>query len=357
MRKTEFTVTEGDLEKDRADVLRLWSDGLNHPDPEKSFDWLFVDNPFARGTIFLLKSQENRPVDCQRATIGVLGISPRRWNVKGAIVDTVVVSDLVVCPAYRTAGPALRLVKQSFEIMQNRKISPFAFPNARARAVTVRAGFKSVGEFARYAKLIRTRHKLSRHLPSIVASAIASIIDSAIWLDDLITARHIDSTSVGAGKWEAGFDSRFDELAENSRMCQVTGYRSSEFLQWRFFQGPIPDYRVFTAGLNDDCNKLAGYAVCRIEAGHVTIDDFFARDDDAIAKAVLCRLMLKLRELGAETVSIELLASASLLKFLKRLRFRKRESRGFFVAYNDENLARLISDSDQYYMTTADEDQ
>lgn len=355
MSQQVLTVVPGSLVADKSVVVELWQDGLRHPDPGKSFEWLYINNPVKSGSIYLLKSRHVDEAEQNAKSVGTIGTSPRRLKLRGEEISAALFSDFVVTPAYRSLGPALKLVKESVASMIVSGATVYGFPNHRASAVLRRTGFEIVGEFARYAKVLRTKEKIAERIPSVLAPVGSFFLDIALWVDDFITSQAF-RTALGEVEWLSDFDKRFDELAESSTMGVICNYRGSSFLRWRFCEGAVTDYKVFAITMPGD-RSISGYAVFRIEGDIAHIDDFYARDGEGVAHAVFSRFMLELRKFPVSSVSMEVLAYPSFKAMLHRLRFQKREARHLFVATANESMKSELDNPDLFYLTSSDEDQ
>lgn len=352
-----LSVCEGNLADDKQKVISLWQEGLHHPNAERAYNWLFVQNPVAKGTIYLLKvGDPDQPDECPE-TIGVIGTSPRRWKMAGQPIAASLFSDFVVTSAYRSLWPALKLIKQSVEAMTEEGVTIFGFPNKSAAAVLRRAGFTVVGDFFRYGKILHTKEKFAARMPVLLAAVLAPVADLALWADDWLCYQRYSGRMLGPASWQRNFDNRFDELALNSTMGDIVNHRGSDFLQWRFYAGPSSDYEIYAVTLASDQTRLAGYAVCRFEEGVAYVDDVYARDGERTGRAVFASLIRALRNRSVEAVSIEIMASPSFLRFLERLRFQKRESRQLFMSTLNEELNAQAGNGCRFFFTACDEDQ
>ena len=348
-----YAVEKGSLVQHRDAIVSLWKNGLYHSFPDAAYKWLFLDNPQGEAEVFLLEKESSGEME----NVGVLCASPRNWKIKGQSTRIMLFSDLVVKPTFRSLRPAAKLVELASDTVIDRGITSIGFPNKLATPVLKRLGYRIVGDFSRYGKVLRSRKKLLPYIPGWLSYLAAPVVDAALWLDDLVNRVRTGSSRLGESGWQESFNERFDELAENASMSEIYNVRNREFLQWRFGQCPEGQFKVFTVNERGS-DRLAGYAVCHFKENLVLIEDFYARDMDEYAPQVLACLIRELRKFKVDSISMVLLAHSKFMKLLDRNRFRKRqEFRHMFIRATDPFLIQHEDLRELIYLTVCDEDQ
>ena len=174
MSSTAYDVVEATARRDRDDILALWEGTLGHGARlGRKYDWFYLDCP---GDAPLVMTLLHRPAG---ERVGVVAAGERRMLWRGTPVRAALMVDLAVAPHHRWLGPALILQRRMKQVATERYDLLYVFPNPLATPVYLRAGYAQLGEIVRYARVLRHRGYLARHLPAPVARAAGALLDAA----------------------------------------------------------------------------------------------------------------------------------------------------------------------------------
>jgi hypothetical protein len=265
---TEYAVVSADLEKDRQVIIGLWRQNLADVGHlEQKYDWHFLNNPFGPGQIWILKA-DGHP-------IGTTSLAMRPLKVRGTVTTAGVACDLAVNKHHRFLQPALMLQRALMSSAQAGIQMLYGVPNPGGASVMKYVGYRESCPVHRYAKVLRMSHYLQRSGKlGAMAPFVGKIADQglAAW------------QSIGRRQGRRGaqimhsFDERFDELWSRlgSRQTTLT-IRDRKFLQWRYRDCPLRQYKTIGL-LTDDDSRLLGYLIYYAEAHSAVCVDLLALD-------------------------------------------------------------------------------
>ena len=340
----QWEVTQPDVASLRAPLLGLWQRNLPTA-AEHRFDWLYGSG---RARAWLLGEPDSTPA-------GAAGLLLRRMSVAGRMVECGAAIDLNVDQTQRSVGPALALVRAvtGAADREGREVL-FGMPNRSATAVMKRAGYRELGEFSCWTKLLSSRQKLDRVLRSRWASRlVAPLTDKALQL--LSTEWRVRLPRQVVAESLSRFDSRFDRLWSHvpSRF-DVIGERTQDYLSWRFASCPDLVYEIFTLA-SRETGELLGYVVWYADEGAVSISDLLAVDEPTTA-LVLAEFSRAVRRTKAAAIRFGCFGSPAFYRQLQRAGFHRRQNRHAILSRLEGESKTAIREGANWYLTMADSD-
>ena len=262
----QYAVVPADLDKDRQVILDLWRRNLadtNHL--EERFNWQFLNSPFGRGQIWILKA-DGQP-------IGTTSLSMRPLKLRDTFTTAGVAGDLAVNKEHRFLQPALMLQRALISWAHPAVRILYGVPNPAGASVMKYVGYRELCCVHRYAKVLRVSHYLKRFGKfGAVVPLIGGVADRGF--------AALQSFGTRNGKRVAKvlpcFDERFDELwSRLSSEHPTWTVRDRRFLKWRYCECPIRRYKTL-ALLTQDESRLLGYLIYYVEDQSAICSDLLA---------------------------------------------------------------------------------
>lgn len=339
-----YEVRPGDAHADAERVVRIWQEGgfIMGPGARARFDWLYLGNPAGVGHMNMLYSGGE--------SIGFLGVGPRRFSVDGADVSAGMLVDFVVRADHRTAVPALMLQRAGRQRATESMQFVYGLPDTKAVMVFKRLGADVKFDLPTFARVVRTKGFLARHLPVPLATLAGAMCEAGDRM--LIAARLLGSGLDGA--WIEQFDDRFDRLwAECAKQDTCIGVRDRAFLDWRFGRQPDKSYRIFTVTRSGSRDLLA-YFVCEVIDTVLNVKDCLTVGTQHQVTQALLLLTLAARGLPVSVIHLQIATRSAFVGALRAALFRQRSQRPFFAMLQPS--VREQASKAAWYVTQADED-
>jgi hypothetical protein len=308
----EYAVVSARLERDRQVIIDLWRRNLadiNHL--EEKYDWHFLNNPFGRGQIWILKA-DGQP-------IGTTSLGMRLLKLGNGITTAGVACDLAVNKDHRFLQPALMLQRALLSSANPGVQILYGVPNSGGASVMKYVGYRQFCSVHRYAKVLRPSHYLRSPKLKVLAPFIGSIADQgfAAW----------QSFARPRGRRLAQvlpcFDERFDELWNGLR-CEASALtvRNRRFLKWRYCDCPLREYKTLGL-LTPDESRLLGYLIYHVQDASAICVDLLAPGGAEVLNSLLSSWSALARGAGLASLSISCPAGA-LANALMRHGFSRR---------------------------------
>jgi hypothetical protein len=339
----DYSVRIADLVTDRHHILRLWRFITSPTAPDsRKLDWFYILNPAGPGTIYLLWHD---PTD---TAVGIACAGRRDILIDRSIVRGAVCGDLVIDPAHRAIGPALRFRKFVLDHLKDQFDLFYAFPNERVVKAIAVAGPNFEHELFSMVLPLRITDYLQRYIPKALASVLGA--PAQLLLDLILRGRAPSSEYVGTTPDDSFFDTLWEGISANPGSM---GVRDSSFLKWRLQQHPSAAFSLFAVTCSH--GSPAGYIAYEIDSDlRVRIVDVLSRDDAAF-EACTRMFVYEMRKSGVLSVSVRKATEPTVrLRLLKRLGFVISErSKGFVFGNGDvcQNLAKEL-----LYLNAVDSD-
>ena len=260
--------------------------------------------------------------------------------------------DLTVDPAFRSMGPALKLIRGVMEQETLGSDILYGFPNKKSYLIYKRVGFSNLGFLVRYAKVTNYSKQIAKY--SKLASVVfGPLIDRMSLLYGALVSRWLNRKYECASQEATpeGIDCLLNEDGPIKKHMLV---RDHAFLQWRFEQNYKHKYKFFTIRHLQD-KSLAGYICYRTTPSEdVIVEDFLALDDDVSLKALFRLFCQQMRKLGQRSVSLEFFGNGDVVGVLRSLGFMRRDEAPI-IFWGKSNDA-MLKHAESWYITTADRD-
>lgn len=339
-----WEITQPDVDALRQPLIDLWQRNL--PTAAKHrFEWLYGSG---RAQGWLL-GEPASPAS------GAAGLMLRTIAIGGRPTDCGATIDLNVNESLRSGGPALALARAVTNAAdrEGRELL-FGMPNRSAAAVLKRAGYRELGAFSDWTKVLRTEPNLQRVLRSRFASRLlAPVADKALHLISFDWYAPVSKDWIAEPLSQ--FDGRFDRLSSRAAsQFDVVGERTEDFLTWRFTKCPDLDYHIFTVA-ERATGELSGYVVWYENKGAISISDLLAIDGPATS-LLLTEFSRHCRQSNSMAIRFGCLASAEFYHLLKRAGFHRRRNRHPVLARWSNRSDSKVREGANWYLTMADSD-
>jgi len=141
MSAREVRIRKADLEVDRDRILAVLARNLPLAASVDRYNWLYLANPCGRSSVWLAEDAKTGEA------VGTSAGHPKRVRVNGKVETALNLSDFAFDKAYRSLGPALKLLRATLEPMQK---GEFAFsydhPSDAMLAIYTRMGGQDVSK-------------------------------------------------------------------------------------------------------------------------------------------------------------------------------------------------------------------
>jgi hypothetical protein len=335
-----YSILETDIHDSGAVLQRLWADNLHaRSSLDAKLRWFYCDGPHGPGRALVLRAHD--------AAVGCAGIGVRTLVHRGAPLRAALFADLAIDRRHRSGLPALTLLRSIRDEVARGFDLGYGFPNRKAIAVYLRAGFVELGRMHRYVRVLHSGHYLAAAAPQ---RRVAAAVDHALAAIERLHALRARRFELD---WPARFDARFDQLWQ--AVCtgnRIACERSAALLDWRFAH---EQHRI-AAVIRRDTGALAAYGVLRpADHGLVELVDLLgagAREIDA----AIALIVPAARQLGFAAIGFRFLGDPRVIRVLRAHGFiRRGEPRSIVVAPGrDPALAALPAAA--WYLTDLDED-
>jgi len=342
-----YLVSQTDPAESREAILKLWR--RNFPvASEARFDWLYQSGQAAA---CVLRKEDGAPV-------GAAGLMHRVIQTPCGPVHAGQAIDLNVDRAFRSMGPALSLARRVVQAAVERGYGlVYAFPNDDSELVLRRVGYRELGTFERWIKVLRTSaviDRIGRPWARMAVSAASPAVDVAL----AAASREFYHRCPAGMRVEVceGFDASFDRLWEAaSRDFPVIGQRTAAYLTWRFAQSPDARHRVFT--LRNSHGVLMAYVVFHCHENTVYVNDFLFADERSLSTLVAAFLRFA-RCQKAESVVLLHLGTPTVARIMKQYGFWQRPTTWKALIWSNREPTACPAPRDKqcWHMTRADVD-
>jgi hypothetical protein len=237
---------------------------------------------------------------------GTLGYMPADFLVNGEIRPARYTHDLLVDPAYTGRMLGKRIIVDTF------KKGDF-FPGGMWMTYTcyrlhLLCGFEEAPPLTTFTSVLDPAAFLARRRLSPLKSAAARLGLEAVSAIGRKRARHVLSRASAAVDAVARFDPRFDAAwLDLARGYGVARVRDATYLNWKYTDHPVLDYRIVMA---TDNGRPRGFLVWRpapegSEETRAVIADFLvARGDERTLKEMVARVIVDASSSGVPAVAI-----------------------------------------------------
>ena len=341
---------------DYACVTDLWREGMSEAGIrgviEQRREWFYERNPLSPPVTWLA-------VDTTTGeTVGCASILPRRIRFDGELLTAGLMSDFVVSPKHRTAGPALIMQRALLEQSHQHGFALiYGYPNEKALPIFKRIGVKVVGNATSWHKPLRLRSDLANvvggRLPSRTSSLVraplvnilsrtgAVLGDPFLPLFDWSRGRRVPIGSRWSiqPKTSSVHDTIADLSAPNTRIARVLERR---YLDWRYGEFTTNSPKLFTL-LMEGQDSPIGLIVFREKGDRVFVLDAAWKDEPGAAQGVFVAFFHAMRAIGASTVLVGCyVGHQSVQNLLHELGFLKRPISRSLIAHANPQAPAVL---------------
>lgn len=308
----EYIVTSVESDKDEREFISLLNDHLYYRERngDKKVEWFYKKAPIP-GEMFLLRTEDGTPV-------GTKGYGFHDFTASGKTVRGAISVDICTDENHRSLKPALILNKKSAEMLKTPIDFHYTIPNKNSDPLFRRrgSGFKKVGQFKRYVKILNTRpaleHKISnKFIVSVTHMALNPVWNSINWTRYLTHKRLV---------CESILDSHLTDLlySANINAPWFRGANTSEYLSWRVLQNPHNKYHILTLQ-----EKGAIIYYIKENRAHVVdiIFSFSQCEDDLMC--LLVNFERYCKQQGFTTIAVPFIGNEKFTSILKKLWYRE----------------------------------
>lgn len=206
----------------------------------RKWEWQYLKNPFCDAPSVYVALYDNN-------IAGAIGCIPIKISIHGKVVDAAWMIEAVTNPAYQRMGISMKLhaqIEEDFTLVLAKSISDMILPLTRKRNYIYIPNAVYMLRILNFKSFFRS------------------------WLSKTTSKRNKNKRRKRSYKNVAGieivkhFNQEYDDFAESLRSkYEFTVLRTSEYLQWRYFDCPVVNYTAFKLTSN---GKIAGYVVLRI---------------------------------------------------------------------------------------------
>jgi len=309
-----LSIRRADPAADAERILAVLGRNLPQAASSERLEWLYRSNPDGPALVWLAE-------DASGAPVGTSAAHPRRMRLEGRVVLALNLSDFAFDPAYRSLGPALRLLKATLAPVRRGEFAfSYDYPSESMHALYRRLGGADLGANARFVRPVDLRPMMERRLGGVVGRVAGAAGDLALRARDKLTR---GTGSVRVALLEGGFTSEFDRLdGDCGAGVAVSGVRDAAYLEWRYRRHTMWTHDVLCARRD---GELHGFAVLRQEEpGVLALVDLCAAGADT-GRALAAAAVAHARERGAEALHAQALEEGPAATLLKRVGFVRRE--------------------------------
>lgn len=198
---------------------------------------------YKNGEMFLLKTELGE-------VVGIKGYGFRDFQYNGKTLTGAVSADIVVDENHRTLKPALVLNKESMNMLKRHVDFHFTVPNKKSDVLFKKrgSGFKKVGQFNRYVKILDTKLALKSKIQNnIIVNTLGTILNP-FWKVLLYTKRNNNIYVHETNYPNANI--------KNDISPYFMGVNTPSYLNWRFKQNPQQLYKIVTIKKDNDCGTV-----------------------------------------------------------------------------------------------------
>jgi hypothetical protein len=350
-----YVLDRPDIAAAEAELTRLWRENLElRGDVADKFRWTCRDAPSPPlGELILRAGAEPTTAPA----VGCIGVMPRSFVVGGRAIRAALLGDLAVDKKHRSLMPALTLVRGARRLALAEAQVSYGLPNRAALGVLKHCGYRELGDFTRWARVLRHAKHLRRMVGVPVVPDVAGSLVDGVRLAGM-APRAAVALSGASLQWLDRVDDRFDRLwREASPDYDIVGERTAAFLSWRFLRHPEDRCRIAALVSRGRGSSVRAYAVLDRSGDLARIRDLFGRREDVghLLDLLLPALVFE----GFASVSIRYLGSNGVLSLLTDRGFTAREVTCPIVydVAADSGLDRdALRSPERWHLTDADED-
>jgi len=335
------------LAKDRDAILSVLARNLTNAGTQRRFDWLYRSNPAGPSLVWVAE-------DCKTGEIvGTSAAHPKKLVMDGKVETVLNLSDFAFERAYRTIGPALKLLRASLApIEEGHFVASYDHPSPSMAALYVRLGRAALGPWRRYARRLRVDDLAHKRFGDRRVVDVALLgVHLAVRLRDRLIDGRSQGVDLVSGLPPTGEIDRLDSEWQTSRFRLA---RSAAYVKWRFFENVTGKHEII--GAYGKGGRLRGYVVYRdVDRDTIKVLDLVAPGDDRVARALLGAVLGVAHARRTRGLAVTTLAGGQAERQLVSLGFWKRED-GPGVVIWSKDARHGLYDPAEWWLVEGDED-
>lgn len=342
-----YAIEKAELKSHKPDILAIMGRNLENSIDE-NFAWKYEESPHGTANCWLIKDHTIKKY------VGSAAVFPRKIYINGKPIDAFVAGDFSVDIGHRSFGPALKLQREILAYVNENERSSliYGLPNRLSEPIFQRAGYRPIGHYGRYVKLLRAEYIASKTRP--FWGKFIKIINPALkYLSHDFYYRRPNGVSVEIIE---KFDRRFDYLF-NDIISQHTiiSDRGSEYLNWRYIESSLQKHYIFSILYN---NELCGYVVYYTKDNSCYIKDMICNKTNGMLDGLFAEFIQYIRSKNIETINLYYFGSNKYKNMLKTHGFhlRKHEADKIFVYLKNKDMEKYIFQQGNWHFLAGDND-
>lgn len=341
-----YSIIKADIDHDKENILSILQRNVDIASSQR-YDWNYKQCPYGNALCWLAKFESTD------SFVGSTSLFPRKLLINKKPTFAAIAGDFAIDKNHRGYGPAFKLHR---EILS--KFNDFGYnfiyglPNVSSRTFFLRIGYKEIGKYKRYIKLLKTvivpKEYLPKYLRSNILLKIFDFFNNIVSKDKRVKNKFgysIEMPNI--------FDERFDMLWEKaSKQFNIIGERSSRFLNWRYKQSSTYDYKLFC--ILDDKKELAGYLVYYVKDKICHVVDMLFLPSNNLINLLLANFILHIRAKEIGAIVIRYMGNNVIENKLKEFNFFLTKNDDAIVVLYAANLpfeSYLLNETNWYFFT------
>ena len=351
MARATVAVRPAVLEKDRDAILSVLSRNLTNAGTEARFDWLYRSNPAGQSLVWVAEDGNTGEI------VGTSAAHPKKLVMDGKVETVLNLSDFAFDRAYRTIGPALKLLRASLApIDEGRFALSYDHPSASMAALYVRLGRAALGPWRRYSRRLRVDDLARKRLGDRRVVDVALFgVHLAIRLRDRVVDGRSHGLELVSGPPQAA---ELDGLDAEWRTPRFRVARTAAYVKWRFVENVTVKHEIL--GAYEKGGRLAGYVVYRDGAPDtIKVLDLVApeheHERERVARSLLGAVLGIAHARRKRGLTMTTLANGQAERLIESLGFWKRED-GPGVVIWSKDAPHGLYDPAEWWLVEGDED-
>lgn len=326
------------------DVTRLRR-FCGQPAREARSRWLYEQAPDGPAHVFVAEDGKKNEIACGYAIVPMRFVGPAGRLRVGQAVDG------LVHPAYRRQKLFQRVVTYALAQVGGQFDFLVGFPNEKSVGAMLKTGWQKINYLSSWSLPLSGRAIASRLLSegrgrTLVGTALHPLVAARNrWLS-LRAGAKLECVPL-TSECSLDFATALDEVQDANG---VNLPRTPRFIRWRLLDPPGAPYRV--QGLSYD-HELSGYFALRLREAKAELVDLLV--PPSLASGALTAIALACRNLGYDTLHVQVSPGAYFTSALPRAGFLERPYRAAVIGYPLNMDPKTLRGSD-WLLTHADTD-
>lgn len=339
----KYEIIKANVKIDKKDILSILKRNLEGI-TEKRYDWNYLNCPYGRAQCLLAKDNTSK------SYIGSAALFQREVSVDDKTVFSGITGDFAVDKKHRAFGPAFQIQRQiQHEVNNGEYEFVYGVPNKLSKMLFLKIGYKEVGKFRQYVKILKIDFMPKEYLPSILHYKFFAKMGN-IYFKLISREKRYRSNNYSVETPDA-FDKRFDALWKKvEEQHEIVGKRKSKFLNWRYNKSSLYDYKIFC--IADEKKEIVGYVVYFVKDNICHIVDMLFVKSDEVINSLLFEFVRFMRKDKIGSIAVRYLGNSYLKEKLKKHKFlvtKKEELNGVFICSKNNSKFDLLNEEKWHF--------